>query len=202
MLGHRPWPGRGSLVQVALLVVLLVSGCVTDEERRFRTLLKEQATRYPAMTARDVYKFVHHAAFGSAHAIHDTAAVREWIADEVLTLPPRAGEPLYEFVRPDSALVRINLRPYLTMGLDPDQLSSAFIATGRTYAGSTQDLHRYWAVTLQAARTKEIPVTVAELDAVFAEQAVRGHTAIHHSSTYENAYQPAYRVVMRNHITW
>ena len=202
MLGHRPWQGRGLLAQVTLLVMLLVSGCVTDEERRFRAILKEQGARYPAMTARDVYKFVHHAAFGSAHAARDTAAVREWMTEEVLTLAPRAGEPLYEFIRPDSALVRVNLRPYLSKGLDPNQLSGAFIATGRTFAGSTQDLNRYWAVTLEAARAKEIPVPVLELDAVFAEQAVGGHTAIHHSSTYIDAYKPAYRVVMRNQITW
>ena len=89
------------------------------------------------MEVQDLYKLVHQAALGTAHAVRDTAAVRAWMDHEINTLSPgKEGEQLYELLGADGALMRVNLRPYMASGRDLEHLLEAFILTANTYEGS------------------------------------------------------------------
>ncbi len=140
------------------LLWLLASGCAADEEMHFRVLLQEQAARYPVLTAQDVYKFVYQAALGSGHAVQDTAYARARLIQEIRLLEPRPNESLYEFIRPDSTLMRVNLRPYLAAGHDSHQLLNAFIATSLVFEYAISDLERYWSIARRAARAERFPL--------------------------------------------
>ena len=184
-------------VEAACLLGLLAqTSCSTHESAAFKSILIGQTASYPGMEVQDLYKFIHQAALGPAHAVLDTAAAQAWLTREVASLKPIAyDEPLWEQLRPDGALVRLNLRPAIAQGLDLDRVLRSFIQTSQTYEGSLLQLEQYWAYARELARFDQIPFTVSVLDSIFTEQAINGHPAIHHSDAYTRAYAPAYRVV-------
>lgn len=148
------------------------------------------------MEVQDLYKLVHQAALGPAHAVRDTAAVRAWLAREISTLKPGPdNEPLWELLRPDSTLVRVNLRPYVNSGKDSASLLRSFVYTSRTFEGSYERLDQYWRLARGLASGGRLPFAPESMDSLFVLQAGKGHPAVHHSETYTRTYAPAYRVV-------
>lgn len=155
-----------------------------------------QSKRYPAMEVQDLYKFIHQAALGPAHAVADTAAARAWLDREIYTLKPGPDKgPLMELLRPDSALVRVNLRPYVASNQDSASLMESFVLTSRTFERSYGRLDRYWGLARGLADHGRLPFVPEAMDSLFARQAEQGHPAVHHSAAYTRAHTPAYRVV-------
>jgi hypothetical protein len=164
----------------------------------FASLILDEVARHPLMESADLYKFVHQSAMGPGHAIEDPESARRWMEREVAALEsvdPVADEALFEFLRPDSALVRVNLRPYLAAGHESDSLLSAFIATANSYQPSPERLERGWQIVASLAISGTIPHDIDSLRTFFQSMREAGFPAVHHSSTYTEAYRPAYRVV-------
>jgi hypothetical protein len=157
------------------------------------------------MTAGDLYKFSHQAAFGPAHAIPDPERAREWMAREVAALEAAAtGEPghrMFEPLLPDSSLVRVHLRPWIQAGLDAEDLLSAFVHTANNYQGSPETLEAYWACFRELAGAGVLPLEVDALDAYLSQRESEGWPAVHHSEAFEAAYAPAYRVVWTDYLS-
>lgn len=156
-------------------------------------LLRDHARRYPAWTDVDLYKLLHQGEFGSEHAVADrqTAAVR--LEQELAQPGPGPAEPLLDPIRADGALVRVHLRPWLELRVDPSILLEAFLQTARRWRGSPLILE----ASLEAAARLADQIGLARegVTTRAAEMKAAGFPAVHHSSAYETAYRPAYRVI-------
>jgi hypothetical protein len=167
-----------------------------------RRILADQVARRPRLEIQDLYKFIFQAALGSEHAVRDAAAVRDWLERELREMGAGPEEPAVEPLSPDGRIVRVNLRPYIAAGGDPQALLEAFIHTANAHRGTSAELRRYWETAEQMAKEGQLPFGADELRAFIARMEALGLPAVHHSKAYELAYRPAYRVIAREFFDW
>ena len=163
-------------------------------------LLGAQLARHPDMQPADVYKLLHLAALGPAHAITQGDAETSLLA-EIATLPaePQA-DPLFEVISPDGRLARVHLRPYLAAGHDPAALARAFAATAAGYEGSVERLAKSCGCLGDLADAGGLPFPRADVEAFMNARRDENWPAVRHSETYRAAHAPAYRVVDLQHL--
>ena len=157
-------------------------------------LLAAQLARHPAMQLADVYKLLHQAALGSAHAV-DAATARQRLDAEIAGLGAGPDAPLADVISPDGRLARIDLRAYVAKGLDIGALADAFAQTAATYPASPEKLAKFCGCLGDFADTGGIPFERAAVEAYMNARRDEGWPAVHHSDAYRAAYAPAYRVV-------
>jgi len=159
-------------------------------------LIDDHLTRYPAMEPADIYKLLYQGVLGPEHLIASPEAFAARLRAEYGTVPPDEAELLWEPVRPDGALGRVNLRPFKAGGGDVERLIAACLeAAGRTW-GTPTELQAAWVTFVEscrAGRWASLPLT--GVLALSERLAAEGYLPIHHSPAYRQAYRPAYRLV-------
>jgi len=171
-----------------------------DHESRFRRIIRSHSVRYPLMTSTDIYKLVYQAAMGSAHEIQSIDSAREHFKEEISSIGSGPVEPVVDIIAHDGSVCRINIRPYLESGYDPDNLIMAFIRTGKEFTGSTEILELYCRWLLRMNVDGLLPINIQAIDQYLSEMAESGYPAVHHSSVYRNSYSPSYRVIASTFI--
>jgi hypothetical protein len=165
------------------------------------SILIDHAHRYPNWAVADLYKLIHQAALGSEHAIRDEAHAREWLARELTQLGPGPDEPLIDPISPGGQVVRVHLRPFASLRLDEETLLKAFVLTANEFKGSPDRLLEYADVAEKLGGEGLLPIEFGEVSRCVAGMHAAGFPAVHHSPKYEEAYRPAYRVVVRELLT-
>lgn len=165
------------------------------------TILTQHALRYPEWTAADVYKLIHQAACGSEHALGAEADVRDRLVLELATCGVDLPEPLIDPISPDGQIVRVHLRPFQRMQLDPEALLRAFVETARGYRPGVERLRGFSSIAAELARAGALGLSVDQIEQQLAVMQAAGLPAVHHSRPYVQHYRPAYRVVSRDFLT-
>jgi hypothetical protein len=186
-------------ILAAALALTLLAGCATPREPAemagIRRIISAQVMRHPRMEPQDLYKLLHQAAMGSAHAIDDTAGVRLWMERELVTMGDRPIDPLIDTIAPDGSVVLVHLRPWVAAGRSTDSLLAAFVRSAGVIPPDTAKLARYLGLADAMARAGGLPFGAAPWRDLVEGQRRGGYPAVHHSPSYEMAYHPAYRVV-------
>ena len=151
----------------------------------------------PAMRIQDAYKWLFQAYRGGEHAVRDAARVSVWLDQEWERLgAAQPGEPLAQPLRPDGAIIRLNLRPYRALNGDKHRLFVAFMQSAGQFKPDQTLFQAAWHYLRQQIGVKPIgSLTTAEWEQLDSEVAPLGYPAISHSDTYRQAHQPAYRVL-------
>ncbi len=164
-------------------------------------LLDAHLSRYPLMQPEDVYKLLYQGALGPEHLTSSSKEFATRLREEYDAVLPGDDEPLWEAVRPDGSLGRVNLRPFKAKSGSPAALAAACFETTRQVWGAPQDLREAWVTFVSLCRSGRWAVfslpQVLDLAAGLEEQ---GYPAVHHSQRYAEAYRPAYRLVGRERI--
>lgn len=184
--------GQGSAVGEGLAA----PACVADE---WRAVVRAHLDRYPLAGPEDLYKLIHQGVFGSEHAIPSLGAAAAFLRDEVETLDAEAlpSERLAEAIAPDSAVLRVNLRPFVAAGGDLSGLLEAFVGTSNRVVGDRPAFECVAAATAGALPTQEAAVAWEKF---IEERLAEGLPAVHHSEGYDSAYRPAYRVIAKEYL--
>lgn len=169
-------------------------------KERLHHILADQIARYPQMEIQDLYKLLFQAVMGSEHAISILDAARSWLKRELENLPEGPDEPAIDVIAPDSNIVRVNLRPFIQSGGDPSSLLDAFVRTANEYRGTTERLRLYWSFAERMAEDGQLPFERTDMRAFFKLVEEDEFPAVHHSTRYENAYHPAYRVIKQEYL--
>lgn len=157
-------------------------------------LLGAHSARYPGLGLEDIYKLLHQAALGPAHAVEALAA-RGRLAQEAGELGAGPDEPLVDPISPDGRLARVHLRPYLAQGRDLNTLADAFAETARTWTPSIDKLAKFCGCLGDLADAGGIACARTDVVAYMNARAAEGWPAVRHSAAYRAAWRPAYRVV-------
>jgi hypothetical protein len=157
-------------------------------------LLAQHLSRYPQAGLADIYKLLHQAALGPAHAV-DRLAARERLEAEADTLGDGPAEPLTDPISPDGRLARIHLRPYVARGLDLGALADALAETATTWPASFDKLARFCGCLGDLADAAGIPFARADVVKYMRAREDEGWPAVRHSDAFRTAYRPAYRVI-------
>jgi len=178
-------------------------GCLEETVTRVEPVVSWHADRYAELEVEDLYKLLHQAVAGPGHAIESTEAARDWLEREWAELgDPGAEEVMIEPLSADERLVRVNLRPWRAAGGDPNELLVAFVQTAAVLTPSPDELR----TTMESIRACSgslagiTAISATRIDSFFAARSGEGYPAVHHSSRYAAAHEPAYRVVLREFL--
>jgi hypothetical protein len=150
------------------------------------------------MQMEDIYKFLYQATMGNEHLMADPRETRKYLDDELAQARATADGPEFEPLTADSSLVRVNLRPFKLHKRDGAIIMDAMAKTATDFRKNPNLLKLYWAEVVQLAVENRVPFKPEDLRSFFARMEQEGFPAIHHSKTYDDAYHPSYRVVLRN----
>jgi len=160
-------------------------------------VLVAHAVRYPLWGLDDLYKLVHQASMGSEHAVTSDDGARSELRRELAEMGPGPAEPLLDPISGDGAIVRVHLRPFVSLGLDPGVLVRAFVQTAHEYHGSRDDLARGLADAAHLAAERLLSLGEADVHLFLSRMEAAGFPVVHHSAAFRSHYRPAYRVVAR-----
>jgi hypothetical protein len=135
------------LISAVLLFLLPIQTSLSD-------FTIEKLRSDPEMRIEDAYKWLYQATRGNEHAVGDERMVREYLQQEWATIGnPLINESLWEPLRADEKLGRLNLRPFRARGGRMEDLALAFIESAREFRGNELDFRAAWSeLGLQVAR--------------------------------------------------
>lgn len=194
LMQHRVL-NRNEILLACAVLLTCTAGCTTPATPSFETLVQTQLARYPKMEIQDWYKLLHQAAMGNRHLGVDDSLIYNYLLDEMERIETSSDEPLIEFISPDSSVIRFNLRPYKAGRGHPDTLFAAMQKTWESVTPSSILFESYW----EDLERSSAPFTSEDLETFIAPYLQDGLPAIHHSETYDAAYTPAYRVLLRKY---
>jgi hypothetical protein len=148
----------------------------------------------------DAYKWLFQAANGGEHAVPDEESARAWLEKEWASLDAApSGELLVVPLRPDGAVVRLNLRPYRDLGGRTGALLDAFLRSARAFEPDSGLFRESWGALGERITSQPLgPLNRAEWQRLDAAMRAKGYPAVHHSRTYASTRRPAYRVLTKD----
>lgn len=148
------------------------------------------------MEPRDVYKLLYQGVRGPEHSILSPAAFTEQLSAEWESLELAVGDPLWESIRPDGSLLRLNLRPFKAEGGSLVNLIAACLKTGHRRWGTQAELEVAWENFSTLCGEQSWPYMSLERVKTFTTWLeANGYPPVHHSEQYRSLYRPAYRLV-------
>lgn len=159
-------------------------------------LFEQHLVWYPRMQLRDIYKLIYQAVLGSEHLISSSEEFSRHLQLEYERLEPDSSQQLFEPLRPDGSLFRLNLRPYKSRQLGLGRLISPLLLTPQLATGTRAELQATWHVFTELCRQGFVR-NFSETDIRKFDQQLAGQDfpAMHHSEVYRRLYQPAYRLI-------
>jgi hypothetical protein len=153
----------------------------------------------PQLQVQDVYKLLFQANFGVEHFLTDTAGVRKNLLDELATMDTTVhGEQLIEPISPTDEIVRINLRPFKQLRLDPEKLVQTMFRSASETRPHTEEFYHDWNEFTALVRYGFLKFPMKDMQEWDARVSAGNLQPAHHSQQYYiELYRPAYRVVRR-----
>jgi hypothetical protein len=157
--------------------------------------------RYPLMEVKDVYILLFQGAMGPKRLNYDDPRFEEQLKEEFSQISPDETIPLWENLRPDGEIVRLNLAPYNARGGDAGTLSTICLWTNSSFKGSLEDLKESWDTFKRLCRDGRLRKFDLERLAKLDEWLIRhNYPPVQHSDAYREAYHPAYRLIRREFL--
>lgn len=146
------------------------------------------------MCVEDLVKLIYQGEFGGGHIIPDESSALSRLLDEWERLPfvPQ-GEPLIEDI--GYGILRLNLAPAKSAGLDPRTVNRIFVLSANSVRGDVGALSEKLEVLRCLCESGALPFEAGSIGKYLADYAKDGYPATSHSETYKKAYSPAYRVI-------
>jgi hypothetical protein len=157
-----------------------------------------EVQRHPRSEIQDIYKLLYQGAFGPGHMIHSKEDALAMLENEARSMGRGGNEPLFESCRPDSGMVRVNLRPWVAGGYSLARLAEAMMQSASDFRPDTSAFQSMWAAVGEMIDQGRLRFDADEFEAFGMDMADRHYPAVHHSPAYGEAYRPAYRVVRRD----
>lgn len=153
-------------------------------------LLQQHLESHPKAEIRDAVKFLYQASFGGGHMIPDPNVSYAYLCREAAGLPKNRtaaeAEDMGNYIRLDlSILDRIS----------PKTLNAMFVSSAKDVPQDKSQFIRY----LEDFAEKDF-FDKESTSVYLRNYSASGYPAVHHSSAYRDAYQPAYRIVRRDYV--
>lgn len=186
------------ILLITCIVLIAISGC-SKRVDPYQEVVKAQFQRYPQMQVQDLYKLVYQAAMGNIHLGIEPSVLKNYLIGEMEKIEASDNEPLVEEIAGDG-MVRVNLRPFKANDGDPIKLFEAMMQTADSFHPRKEKLNEYWKAIGEMADDRSLPFSRSQLDSFFVTMQEQDFPAVHHSEAYSQAYQPAYRVILKAHL--
>ena len=186
-----------SLVGIANLLSYAQSQSTVDHWS-IKQLVEFHQQFRPDLQVQDVYKILYQANFGVEHILTDTAGVRTYVLEELASMDTTdRSEPLLERISTSGEMVRVNLRPFKAMNLNPEALLQLMYRSAVETRPDTLTFYREWNEFVAMVRYDLLKFPLNDAGAWDARLTAGFLQPVHHSEQYTQAWRPAYRVTRR-----
>ena len=147
------------------------------------------------LQVQDVYKLLYQSVYGPAHILSNLDAARAYLENELSQIDSVNEENLFEPLSLDKKIVRVNLRPYKSLGGKTEMLFQVLQESAGTIRGNEKDFSDLWETFITLVNSQKYDFDKKAV-ALIDEQIQRvGIKQMHHSSEYRRANEPSYRVI-------
>ena len=181
-----------------IVATCFLAGCnqYVDSREAFVRYFFEQ---YPKATLQDLYKGSFQDQFGPAHLLTDREAVKKYIKQEMDNAKTYPGE---DFVACgwQGRFYQVNLKVIADGRVSLDAFTDAFMASANGIDTSlTPAFLKEWSQLLQAVKQVQPQLSGFTQDStMLANLLAEGKYVVHHSKTFDETYQPHYRIIRRD----
>ena len=186
---------------MALVIGQIKLGNLWRSQTEILNLVVSHIHRYPELEVRDVYKLLYQGAMGQEHLMNDAPRFEQRLTEEFESVSGNDNAPLWENLRPDGEIVRLNLAPYKIRNGNPGTLYTLCLWTASSFKGNSEDLKMSWETFNKLCNEGRLrkfdPEELSKLNEWLERH---DYPPIHHSDRYRQAYQPAYRLIRREFL--
>ena len=161
-----------------------------------RSAIEMQLVTYPESTLQDIYKSFYQEHFGPGHIISDTASARRYLMRELSEMG-KTQSPYFEPTGSQGDYVRVYLSAIADSLITAERLLDAFIRSANLWQEPAASWLDKWEAIVSIIQTNKMEIGNFETDLPLLTEAARNNQAVHHSSRYNEAYHPHYRIVER-----
>ena len=161
-----------------------------------RSAIERQLVTYPESTLQDIYKSFYQEHFGPGHIINDTASARHYLMRELSEMG-ETQSPYFEPTGSQGYYVRVYLSAIADSLITAERLLDAFIRSANLWQEPAASWLDKWEAIVSIIQTNKMEIGNFETDLPLLTEAARNNQAVHHSSRYNEAYHPHYRIVER-----
>lgn len=189
------------LLHIILLALasIAIDSCAPKEEQLIRSSIQELISTYPEATLQDIYKSCFQDYFGPGHIIASEEDARQYLNYELQTTDSFPG-PLYEPTGYNGNYVRVNLSLIENGIVSFDDFFAAFIKSAKEYEPllSIEEWKMEWQriVDVSSEFREKLP-TLTQDSLMIAIVLEGGDYVLHHSESYSIAYDPHYRIIIK-----
>lgn len=155
------------------------------------SLLMEHQAQHPELTPLDAIKFLHQSFMGGGHQLPVPQDALAHLKAEWTRVRADAAQPLYEPL--GNGLCRLSLAACKGLGAAPTTVLGLFLRTVSQFSPQPQLLK-------QALPLVELLFPGPETRGALARYCQAGMPAVHHSTAYQAAYTPAYRIAFQRDV--
>jgi hypothetical protein len=161
-----------------------------------RSAIERQLATYPESTLQDIYKSFYQEHFGPGHIISDMASARRYLMRELSEMG-ETESPYFEPTGSQGYYIRIYLSAVADSLITAERLLDAFIRSANLWQEPAASWLDKWEAIVSIIQTNKMEIGNFETDLPLLTEAARNNKAVHHSSRYNEAYHPHYRIVER-----
>ena len=161
-----------------------------------RSAIERQLVTYPESTLQDIYKSFYQEHFGPGHIISDTASARRYLMRELSEMG-KTQSPYFEPTGSQGDYVRVYLSAVADNLITAEQLLDAFVRSANLWQEPAVSWLEKWETIVSIIQANKMEIEGFETNLPLLTEAARNNQAVHHSSRYNEAYHPHYRIVER-----
>lgn len=162
-----------------------------------RLAVEKQLSDYPESTLQDVYKAFYQDYFGPEHMITDTAAVANYLNQELEAMGTERSPLYYEPIGINGNYVRVYLSAVTDGKITASELLKAFIESASVQYAQQYEWETLWNAIVEVIDDVKPEFGTSDERKQLSE-ASHDCKAVHHSRAYNAAYHPHYRIVESN----
>lgn len=160
-----------------------------NEKKHF--LLIKHFQEYPLMQIQDVFKFLHHSAFGCEHLVSSEEKAVEYIKEEY-SKGVVQSKVFVEKLDGDYSRVHLSCMDY---GVSAEVLGKMLFLSAKKEVDGKTKLKQKLKIAEEMITEGLLPFDIDEFRCAAQIWEKEGFPAVHHSEVFRRAYKPAYRVV-------
>ena len=184
------------------LILILAIACSfnlfgqTIDTLSMRSAIERQLVTYPESALQDIYKSFYQEHFGPGHIISDTASARRYLMRELSEMG-KTQSPYFEPTGSQGDYVRVYLSAVADNRITTEQLLDALVRSANSLQEPSVSWLEKWEAIVSIIQANKMELEGVETDLPLLTEAARNNQAVHHSSRYNEAYHPHYRIVER-----
>jgi hypothetical protein len=165
-------------------------------------LLIGHLNRYPDMKVQDAYVLIYQGTMGAYYFSENPGEFETRLLLEFEKTEENDNQPLWESIRPDGELVRVNFGPLKARGISPEKLSTLCMWTVSIFNIDKEDLENGWSTFIHLCSDNRCgKFSIEEVSEFTGWLTKNGYPNLRHTPAFREAYHPHYRLLKREFLS-